>query len=135
MDWYNKHSLLEEGSTTEASAKCYYSDSKDLSTRESVGTWGTYTVHYVTPTSLITQEYPVRGPWRINQANPTEKYRQYSPTSSFTEPGKNYYKTFRFTGKYAQQEMELNGVSSTAAKQVKDCGRYYCMESGAPIHN
>ena len=136
LEWYNKHSLLEEGSTTEASAKCWYtSDSKDLRTRASAGTWGTFTVHFVTPTSLIAQEYPVRGPWRINQANPTEKYREYSPTTGFTEPGKNYYKTFRFTGKYAQQEMELNGVGSTDSKQVKDCGRYYCMESGAPIHN
>ena len=131
LEWYNKHSLLEEGSTTEATANCHYH-----SIKTSDGSWGTFTVHFVTPTSLnIGQQYPVRGPWRINQANPSEKYREYSYTTGYTKPGRNYMKTFSFTGKYAQQEMDLNGVSSVGSKHVKDCGHYYCMESGAPIHN
>eukprot|EP00942_MAST-04A_sp_MAST-4A-sp1_P014523 g14523.t1 len=133
LDWYNKHSLLEEGSTTEAKANCFYTLSKG--TNDGLK-WGTLRVHFVTPTSLsYGQQYPVRGPWRIDQANPSQKYRQYLLTTGITEPGKNYIQTFQFTGKYAQQEMELNGISSTSAKHVKDCGQYFCMESGAPIHN
>ena len=49
--------------------------------------------------------------------------------------GRNYAVTFSFEGKYADKEMELNGVRSSDIKHVKDCGDNFCMESGATIRN
>ena len=147
VDFYQKHSLLEEGSTTEAKPRCHYKIHKASSTGDR---WGTLRVHFVTPTSFSHgQTYPVRGPWRVNQANPSQKYREYhmakygyvgsTPTGdgkvSAFKAGRNYVVTFFFEGKYADKEMELNGVSSTGIKHVKDCGHNFCMESGATIGN
>lgn len=87
--------------------------------------WDTFKVHFVTLTSFSHgQTYPVRGPWRVNQANPSQKYREYhmakygyvgsTPTGdgkvSAFKAGRNYVVTFFFEGKYADKEMELNGV-------------------------
>ena len=120
---------------TKSSSKCYYSMNKGSEYFSS----GTLVVHFVTPTSLsIGDSYPVRGPLRVNQANPSETYREYDVYDygvNGVEPGTNYYIKFEFNGEYASREMELNGISSLSVKHTKDCGSKYCMEPGASIHN